>query len=113
MSSYASFYCDDWNCKVPPTKTSIHCLRALFAFSILLHAGNTVQILDSTQYKDNLALKVQSYPDVSQTCWVCEISATTCFVHEVNSEVKSVVALQFEEEGVQKKKTGFRLKVSE
>lgn len=46
---------------------------------------------------------MQSYSDVSQTCWVCEISATTYSVHEVNSEVKSVVALQFEK-GVQQKK---------
>lgn len=76
-------------------------------FSILLHASNTVHTVDSTQYKDNLGLKVQSYSGLSNMLSVQNISnRLLCAWSKLCRRVKakSVIAYQFEEMGVQNKK---------
>lgn len=98
-------------------KTHIHaCIKFIFPiyfsilfhfFSILLHVSNTVHTVDSTQYKDNLGLKVQSYSGLSNMLSVQNISnRLLCAWSKLCRRVKakSVIAYQFEEMGVQNKK---------
>lgn len=73
-------------------------------FSSLLHASNTVHAVDSTQYKDNLGLKVQSYSNTMSVQNISNHLLCARIKLRRRVEAKSVIAYQFEEMDVQKNK---------